>query len=114
MTAYTTQTLVANVTYSGTDTFISNAVPAANYYSGQGAMQTITYQLDGFVGVIDVQATLNDSQESAPWFSISNIGNIGNATTGTSADTVIGNFCWIRAEITNYSAGNIGSITVAY
>ena len=114
MTAYTTQTLVSNVQYSGTDAFVSNAIPAANYYGGQGAVQTITYQLDGFVGIIDVQATLNDSKDSAPWFSISNIGNASSATTGTSSNTALGNFSWIRAEISNYSAGNIGSITVAY
>ena len=114
MTTYTTQTLVSNVVYSGTDAFVSNAVPAANYYGGQGAVQTITYQLDGFVGVVNMTATLNDAQDSAPWFEIANIGTDGNTITGTSSTTVIGNFTWIRAEISEYSAGNIGSITVAY
>jgi hypothetical protein len=114
MTAYTTQTLVSNVVYSGTDAFVSNAVPAASYYAGQGSIQTMTYQLDGFVGLINIKATLNDQQESAPWFEIANIGNASSATTGTSSSTVIGNFSWIRAEISDYSAGNIGSITVAY
>lgn len=114
MTTYTTQTLVSNVVYSGTDAFVSNAVPAANYYGGQGAVQTITYQLAGFIGLIDIKATLNDAQDSAPWFSIANIGNANSSTTGTSSTTVIGNFNWIRAEITDYSAGNITSITVAY
>lgn len=122
MTVYTNQTLVGNVVYGvpsgnyngSSQDWVSNAVPAANYYGGQGAVQTITYQLNGFVGVIDMQATLNDTKESAPWFSIANIGNANASTTGTSSTTVIGNFTWIRAEILEYTAGNIGAITVAY
>ena len=122
MTVYTNQILVADVVYGvpsgnydgSSQDWVSNAVPAANYYGGQGAVQTITYQLDGFVGVINMQATLNDSLESAPWFSIANVGEVGNATTGTSSNTVIGNFTWLRAEILEYTAGNIGAITVAY
>jgi hypothetical protein len=121
MTAFTTQSLVANVVYgvpsgnyAGGSAFVSNAVPAASYYAGQGSIQTITYQLNNFVGLIKVQATLNDQQESAPWFEIANIGNISNATSGTSSTTVIGNFSWLRAEILDYTAGNIQSITGAY
>ena len=122
MTAFTTQTLVANVVYGipsgnydgSSQDWVSNAVSAASYYAGQGSIQTITYQLNDFVGLIKVEATLNDSQESAPWFEIANIGNISNATSGTSSTTVIGNFSWLRAEIIDYNAGNIQSITAAY
>ena len=76
MTIYTTQTLIDNVTYGSasgnydgsSQDWYSNAVPAANYYGGQGALQTVTYQLQNFVGVITIEATLNDLKESAPWF----------------------------------------------
>ena len=86
MTAFTTQTLVANVVYGvpsgnydgSSQDWLSNAVPAASYYAGQGSIQTITYQLNNFVGLIKIEATLNDAQESAPWFEIANIGNISN------------------------------------
>ena len=110
---YTTQTLVANVVYTGTDAFISNIVPAANYYGGQGAIQTILYDLTDFQGNIRIQATLNDLQESAHWFEIANV-IAANATTTTSSDTVVGNFTWIRAEITDFVAGNINVITASY
>jgi hypothetical protein len=122
MTAFTTQTLVANVVYGvpsgnypgNSQTWFSNSVPAASYYAGQGSIQTVTYQLNNFVGLIKIEATLNDQQASAPWFEIANIGNISNATSGTSSTTVIGNFSWLRAEIIDYTAGNIQSITAAY
>ena len=114
MNSYTTQTLVANVQYSGTNAFVSNVVPAANYYGGQGAIQTILYDVADFQGRITVQATLNDLQESAPWFDISTFGDIGNAITQVTSNTVIGNFTWIRAEITEFVAGNINVITASY
>jgi hypothetical protein len=122
MTAYTTQTLVSNVTYGSasgnydgsSQDWFSNAVPAANYYGGQGAVQTITYQLQDFVGVITMRATLNDLQDSAPWFEIATYGDGSTVDTGTIPVTVMGNFTWIRAEITEFSAGTIQAITVAY
>jgi hypothetical protein len=114
MNSYTTQTLVANVQYTGTDAFVSNAVPAANYYGGQGAIQTILYDLTDFQGLITVQATLNDLQDSAPWFDIATVGDVGNAITQVTSNTVIGNFTWIRAEITEFVAGNINVISASY
>ena len=122
MTAHTTQTLVSDVTYGSasgnydgsSQDWFSDAVPAANYYGGQGALQTITYRLQDFVGVINIQATLNDLQDSAPWFNIATYGDGSTADTGTIPVTVMGNFTWIRAEITEFSAGTIQAITVAY
>jgi hypothetical protein len=114
MNSYTTQTLVANVVYSGPDAFVSNAVPAANYYGGQGAIQTLLYNVTDFQGLVTVQATLNDLQESAPWFDIATFGDPGNTITQITSDTVIGNFTWIRVEVTEFVAGNINVITVAY
>jgi hypothetical protein len=118
---YTTQTLVANVVYgtasgnydgSSLDWY-SNAVPAANYYGGQGSLQTITYQLQDFVGVITIEATLNDAQISAPWFTVATYSDGNTADTGTIPVNVVGNFTWLRANITSFESGTI-TITAAY
>jgi hypothetical protein len=114
MNSYTTQTLVANVQYEGTDAFISNVVPAANYYGGQGAIQTLLFDLFDFQGNIVVQATLNDLQDSAPWFEIANVIAADVAVTQVTSNTVIGNFTWIRAEITDFVSGNINVISASY
>ena len=122
MTAYSTLTLVGNTVhgtpsgnYDGSSLdFISDAVPAANYYGGQGSTQTITYRLQGFVGIIVLEATLNDTQESAPWFELTTFGDGIDPDTGIFTDTIVGNFTWIRARITNFTAGTIESIQVAY
>jgi hypothetical protein len=122
MTIYSTKTMVSNVTYGtasgnydgSSQDWSSDSVPAANYYGGQGLVQTITYQLQDFVGVITIKATLNDLQDSAPWFDIARYGDGSTPDTGTVPVTVMGNFTWIRAEITEFSAGTIQAITVAY
>jgi hypothetical protein len=122
MTAYSTQTLVSNVefgtpsgNYDGSSQdWISNAVPAASYYGGQGSLQTITYQLQDFVGIITIESTLNDQQESAPWFEVATYGDGSTVETGTIPVNVIGNFTWLRAEITDFGGGTIQLITAAY
>jgi hypothetical protein len=120
MTVYTTQTLVPSLQYGvpsdrydGGNTYIGNAVPAANYYGGQGAIQTLTADLAGFQGNIILQATLNDLQDSAPWFEIANV-IVANASTQITSNTVIGNFTWLRATLTDFVAGNVNSVTASY
>jgi hypothetical protein len=116
---YTVQTLVPALqqgvpsgTYDGGNTYVGNAVPAANYYGGQGSMQTLTYDVDALQATVTIQATLNDLAESAPWFEIANL--IANNATQISSDTVIGNFTWFRATITDFTAGNVNTISATY
>ena len=120
MTAYTTQTLVPALqqgvplgNYAGGNIYVGNVVPAANYYGGQGAIQTLVSNIAGFQGNISIEATLNDLQESAPWFEIANV-IAANATTQVTSTTVIGNFTWLRATITDFAAGNVNTVTALY
>ena len=121
MTIYTTQTLLEDLVYGtasgnydgSSQDFYSDAVPAANYYGGQGAIQTLTANVAGFQGNITVEATLNDLQDSAPWFEIANV-IAANVATQITSNTVIGNFTWLRATITDFAAGNINTVTAAY
>ena len=122
MTIYSIQTLVNNVVYGtpsgnydgSSQDWYSDAVPAASYYGGQGSLQTITYRLQDFVGIITIQATLNNLQESAPWFKIATYSDGSTVETGTIPVNVLGNFTWLRAHITGFDAGTIQSITAAY
>jgi hypothetical protein len=118
MTQYTTLTLVptlqygtANGSYAGGNVYVSNAFPAANYYGGQGAIQTLLFNVNAFQGNISIRATLNDLAESAPYFEIANViasANVsGNAITQVTSNTVVGNFTWLQATVTDFSAGNV-------
>ena len=112
MTAYTTQTLVPALEYTAGNTYVGNAVPAANYYGGQGAIQTILFDVDAFQGNISIEATLNDLQDSAPWFEIANL--IAANISSVTSNTVVGNFTWLRATITDFAAGNVNTVTASY
>lgn len=122
MTTFATIPLLENVVYGtangnydgSSQLFYSNAVPAANYYAGNGSIQTILYNLAGFVGTITVEATLNDLPEQAKWFDLSTRGDGTTPDSGTTTATVTGNFSWIRARVENFDAGTIQLVTVSY
>jgi hypothetical protein len=118
----TTQTLLDNVVYgtasgnydgSSLD-FVSDAIPAANYYGGQGSLQTIIYRLTGFSGIITIEATLNDSQDSAPWFEVDVYDAASSAVTDYHPVNVVGNFTWLRARVEFFDAGTINFVTASY
>lgn len=101
--------------YDGSSTaFIGNSIPAANYYAGQGAIQTLTYTVSGLTAVITIQATLENDTPQAAWFDVDSYGNASVPTTATQATSVIGNFSHLRAVVTEFTAGNITSVTAAY
>jgi len=118
----TTQIVLSNVVYGtasgnydgSSQLFYSNAVPAANYYGGNGSIQTIFYNLSGVIGIVTLQATLNDLPEQAQWFDISERGDDVIPDTGITSSTVTGNFSWIRAKVEEFDAGTITSVTVVY
>ena len=118
----TVQTLLDDVVYgtasgnydgSSMD-FVSDAVPAANYYGGQGSLQTITYRLTGFSGIITIEATLNDLQDSAPWFEVDVYDAASSAVTDYHPVNVLGNFTWLRARVTAFDSGTINFVTASY
>lgn len=119
---YTTQTLLTNVVYGSasgnydgsSQLFYSDPCPAANYYGGQGSIQTMTYNLTNFVGVITTQATLNDNRDTAVWFDVDEVGDEFLPTTDVYSVTVSGNFVWLRVRVTGFDGGTINSVTAAY
>jgi hypothetical protein len=122
MTTYNTVILLSDVIYGqasgnydgSSQLFYSNAVPAANYYAGNGSIQTVLYNLTGFVGTIVIQATLNDLPNEAKWFDISERGDSSTAEFGVTTSTVTGNFSWIRAQVDGFDAGTIQVVNVSY
>lgn len=122
MTVYSTVPVLENVVYGtasgnydgSSQLFYSNAVPAANYYAGNGSIQTMLYNLSGFVGIITIQATLNDLPEQAKWFDISERGDGSTVDTGVTTATVTGNFSWVRARVSGFEAGTIQTVNISY
>ena len=94
--------------------FHGNAVIAANYYAGLGAIQTATISVTDFVGTITLQATLYDQVDSAAWFDVGTYGNGVDPYTEVYPITVTGNFTYMRVRVTGFDAGTINSITLVY
>lgn len=122
MNAYSTVPMLENVVYGtasgnydgSSQDWFSNAVPAASYYAGQGSIQTMLYNLSGFVGVITIQATLNNLPDQAQWFDISVRGDGITPDSGVTTSTVTGNFSWVRAHVQGFDSGTITSVSIAY
>jgi hypothetical protein len=91
----------------------SDAVPAADYYRGNGSIQTINIIVDNFIGNIVLEGSLNSTSTTKVWFNIQDY-NCANATTATQSYTVIGNYVWMRARIINFTQGNISNVTLVY
>ena len=118
-TYYTTVVLLPTTTYGtasgnydgSSQDFFGNAVPAANYYGGQGYVQTITYSVTDFIGTITTQATLSDQPQQAAWFDID---VYGDGSTVIPSDyhpvSILGNFAWLRVEVTRFESGTANVI----
>ena len=48
------------------------------------------------------------------WFEIGTYGNASVPTTNTEAINIVGNFAWVRANVTAFTGGTINSASVVY
>jgi len=122
MSGLTTQYLLRDVVYGtasgnydgSSQDFLSDAVPAANYYDGQGSIQTITYRVTDFVGTIKIEATLNDSRDTAVWVAIDTYGDGSTILNDYHPVSLIGNYVWLRARVQGFDSGEIQFVTASY
>ena len=106
---------VPSGTYDGSSLdFSSLPVEAADYYQGNGSIQTITLRVTGFQGIIRLVATLGDDPQQAAWFDLGEFDYSSAATTTTIAPSYTGNFVWVRADIVDFTAGTINFVTITY
>lgn len=104
---------VANGNYDGqADTWTTDPVKGAGYYNYTDGLHTVSYSLSNFVGVIEFQATLLYEPTEADWFDIADsaVGDGVESLTESTFKNFFGNFVWIRARITNFSAGTINKV----
>jgi len=102
--------------YDGMSSFFAgDPQQAADYYGGFGQLQTIAFFLNGFQGVITIQATLDTSPtEDSEWFTADVFDSSSSATTNNFPVNITGNFTWIRAFVSNFQAGTITKLMVSY
>lgn len=112
----TTEYGVPSGNYDGSSQdWFSSAVKAANYYRGQGNLQTIKFDVTEFEGDIILEATLDADAESAIWFTTFTYGDGSTMPlTDYHPTNVLGNFTWMRVRVEGFSGGTINSVTITY
>jgi hypothetical protein len=117
-----TQLLISNVVhgtpsgnYDGSSQdWVSDAAKAAAYYRGRGGVQTMFYNLSGFVGEIHIEATLDFDPDTANWVEVDVYGDSSTEITSYHSSTVTGNFTWLRARVQGFDSGTINTVSVTY
>lgn len=110
-----TQHGVPSGNYDGSSLdFDSDGAKGVGYYRGQGSIQTVYQRITGFQGVIVLQATLDQNWQTANWVDVNTFDNADTPASGVYPVTLTGNYTWVRARITDFSAGRIDSITIVY
>ena len=102
--------------YDGSTTdFDSDGVLGVGYYRGQGNLQAVAIRVTGFVGRITIQATLDDNWEDANWVDayVDDSGALG-PITNYSVTSLVGNYTWVRAKVTDFESGTIQAIIISY
>jgi hypothetical protein len=98
---------------STTETVTGDKYKGDGYYGRSDGFHTVQYTLEGFVGTIDIQATLAVDPADADWFTIYTqaypvVNDEG--TTGSFMTNFTGNYVWVRAYINNWTDGSVNSI----
>jgi len=101
--------------YNGTDLLFSG-IPqkAAGYYKSSNNVQTISWHLINFVGKIVIEGTLDSDPATARYFPLIDLVDTLVPVTEDLVESNASNLVWIRATVSDYTAGQITKIAVSY
>lgn len=113
--------------------FTGDKFKGAGFYGKSSGLHTLQWNLYDFVGTMRIQATLELNPNENDWFFV-NLGNdilvtdttgkvskynsnkfeYTESTNGIYGSNFVGNYVWVRAYITDWTAGNVNSINLSY
>ena len=121
--------ILTTSTFSNSATLQSDKVKGDAYFGTTDGLHTIMVDLSAFIGTIKIQGSLENDPTATDWFDIDlSDGEFTIDTTGKVTDVVVdnlayavaetsmkaynctGNFVWLRADISNWTAGTINRI----
>jgi hypothetical protein len=125
MTATTTITMIPSTSfgsatgnYDGTSTsFESDNTKGDGYYGFSDGVHTAQVRVTGFPGTVKFQGSLATTPTSTDWVDIAGAALAGDGSsliTNSYIYNFTGNYVWIRASITNFTAGSINTILLAH
>ena len=101
---------------SAVKTVTSDKVKGDGYYGRSDGFHTIQINLADFTGDLTFQGTLAIAPTDDDWFDIETTDQLTTLSYSSDSTTVnifknfIGNFVWIRVQVTNWTTGSISSI----
>ena len=124
-----TVTILSTSVFSGSTTLTSEKVKGDAYFGQSDGLHTIMVNLNGFTGTVKIQGSLETTPGDNDWFDIElgsddlSVDTSGLITkqvsesliyniveTSMKAYNAVGNFVWLRANISNWQSGTISSI----
>ena len=124
-----TVTLLSTNTFSNSATLQSEKAKGDAYFGQSDGLHTIMIDLNDFIGTIKIQGSLADTPTDNDWFdadlsndefTVDTTGKVTDvvvdelaytlAETSKKSYNTIGNFVWLRADISNWTAGTITRI----
>jgi hypothetical protein len=114
------ETILSQNTHPGdstTETVTGDKYKGDGYYGRSDGIHTVQYTVNGFIGSIDMQATLAVNPTSDDWFTLSSV-NLTSAddssdyATGSFIYNFTGNYVWVRAYVSSWTDGTVEKITL--
>ena len=93
-------------------TIIGDKFKGDGYYGRSDGLHTIQYDISGFIGTVNIQATLAIDPVESDWFTVYTQAHPVSADEGTTTSVIAnftGNYVWVRAYI-EYTDGVINFI----
>ena len=91
----------------------SSKAKGCGYYGQNDGLHTVQYVLNGFVGNIVIQGSLEGKPTDDDWFDIVTASITGTAPLGittTTSKNFAGDFVWVRAVVPTFTSGNINRV----
>lgn len=124
-----TVTILSTSVFSGSTTLTSEKVKGDAYFGQSDGLHTVVVNLNGFTGTIKIQGSLETTPGDNDWFDIELgtddfVVDTSGLVTKQAAESLVynvvetsmksynavGNFVWLRANISSWQSGTISSI----
>lgn len=97
---------------STVETITGEKYKGDGYYGRSDGFHTVQYNINGFIGTVEIQATLAIDPTADDWFAVyTQAYPVSNdeGTTGSFLTNFTGNYVWVRAVI-EYTDGTVNSV----
>ena len=124
-----TVTILSTSVFSGSTTLTSEKVKGDAYFGQSDGLHTVVVNLNGFTGTVKIQGSLETTPGDNDWFDIELgtddfVVDTSGLVTKQAAESLVynvvetsmksynavGNFVWLRANISSWQSGTISSI----